>query len=130
MLRAQPHYAASKAAMIGLTNSYAHRLVKKGITSNAVSPGMCDSDMLQDMMKVVGRDKVVGMTGPGRLGTADEVAAVVVMLARNGYVNGQVIGVDGGIHKKVSPTLPHPHALTTHQLLRCTCRRYHFPHGC
>ena len=87
--------------MIGLTNSYAHRLVKKGITSNAVSPGMCDSDMLQDMMSVVGKEKVVGMTGPGRLGTADEVATVVVMLARNGYVNGQVIGVDGGIHKKV-----------------------------
>ncbi len=43
--------------MIGLTNSYAHRLVKSGITSNAVSPGLVDSDMVQDMAKVIGMDK-------------------------------------------------------------------------
>ena len=95
-----PHYAASKAGMIGLCNSYAHRLVKHGVTSNAVSPGLVASDMLDAMMDKIGRDRVIANTQPGRLGQPDEVAAVVCMLAQNGYVNGQVIGVDGGIHKK------------------------------
>ena len=95
-----PHYAASKAGLIGLTNSYAERLVKYGITSNAVSPGLVDSDMLDNMCDKVGRDTVLARTGPGRLGEPGEVGAVVAMLAGNGYINGQTIGVDGGIHKK------------------------------
>ena len=95
-----PHYSASKAGMIGLTNSYAERLAKLGVTSNAVSPGLVDSDMVDDMCEAVGRDKVLARTGPGRLGTPDEVGMVVAMLANNAYINGQVIGVDGGIYKK------------------------------
>lgn len=95
-----PHYAASKAGMIGLTHSYADRLGKLGVTSNAVAPGLVSSDMVDDMCEVVGREKVVARTGPGRLGTPDEVGMVVAMLASNGYINGQVINVDGGMYKK------------------------------
>ena len=95
-----PHYSMSKAAMIGLTNSYAERLVKLGVTSNAVSPGLVASDMVDDMCNAIGRDKVLARTGPGRLGTPDEVGQVVAMLATNGYINGQTIGVDGGMYKK------------------------------
>ena len=56
--------------------------------------------MVDDMVDKVGRDKVLARTGPGRLGTPDEVGMVVAMLASNAYMNGQVINVDGGIHKK------------------------------
>ena len=95
-----PHYSASKAGMIGLTNSYAERLAKQGITCNAVAPGLVESDMVDDMCNAVGREKVVARTGPGRLGKPEEVGQVVAMLACNGYINGQTIDVDGGIHKK------------------------------
>ena len=122
-----PHYAASKAGMIGLTNAYAHRLVKFGITSNAVSPGLCDSDMLSEMGRAIGgMDKVIANTKPGRLGTADEVAVVVAMLARNGYVNGQTIGV-GQSHARAAHPLPFSF-LFAHSLLaaarRCANRRW------
>jgi len=95
-----PHYSASKAGMIGLTNSYAERLAKTGVTSNAVAPGLVASDMVDDMCNNIGLDKVLARTGPGRLGEPDEVGMVVAMLASNGYMNGQVINVDGGMYKK------------------------------
>ena len=95
-----PHYAASKAGMIGLTHSYADRLAKLGVTSNAVAPGLVASDMVDNMCNTIGRDKVLARTGPGRLGTPDEVGSVVAMLAGNGYMNGQVIMVDGGMYHK------------------------------
>jgi len=95
-----PHYSASKAGLIGLTNSYAHRLVKFGITSNAVSPGLVETDMIQQVMDKVGKEKILAATQPGRLGHVDEVGSLVALLACNGYINGQTIGVDGGIYKK------------------------------
>jgi len=95
-----PHYSASKAGLIGLTNSYAQRLISHGITSNAVSPGLVESDMVNDMCDKLGRDRVLQRTTGGKFGKPEDVANVVTMLATNPYVNGQVIGVDGGIHKK------------------------------
>lgn len=86
-----PFYAASKAGLLGLTHSYASFLVKEGITVNAVAPSMIGTDMaIQDL-------KADPRSGPmGRLGTVEEVANVVVMLAKNGYITGQTIFVNGG----------------------------------
>ncbi|KAH3745676.1 3-oxoacyl-ACP reductase FabG [Pelomyxa schiedti] len=92
-----PHYAASKAGMIGLTNSYSNLYVKEGITVNAVAPGLVLTETQSDGGAL---DKMLPLTGPGRFGFPEEVAQVVVMLAGNGYVTGQTINVDGGIYKK------------------------------
>jgi 3-oxoacyl-[acyl-carrier protein] reductase len=81
-----PHYAASKAGMLGLVHSYANLLVKDGITANAVAPALIETDMIQ------GNPKIQPTLLPvGRFGTADEVAQVVVLLAENGYITGQTI---------------------------------------
>ncbi len=86
-----PHYAASKAGLLGLAHSYARQLVKEGITVNAIAPALIETEM------VTGNLNVTPMMIPvGRFGTPDEVAAVVVLLARNGYITGQTINVNGG----------------------------------
>ena len=86
-----PHYAASKAGLLGLTHSYARQLVKEGITVNAIAPALIETEM------VTGNLNVTPMMIPvGRFGTPDEVAAVVVLLARDGYITGQTINVNGG----------------------------------
>ncbi len=86
-----PHYAASKAGLVGLTHSYARHLVQEGITVNAIAPALIATDMVTGNLQV--RPDLIPM---GRFGAADEVAAVVVMLARNGYMTGQTINVNGG----------------------------------
>ena len=85
-----PHYAASKAGLIGLTHSYARHLFKEGITANAISPALIDTDMVRDLQA---RPEIIPV---GRFGAPDEVAAVAVLLARNGYLTGQTINVNGG----------------------------------
>lgn len=86
-----PHYAASKAGMLGLTHSYAALLAKEGITANAISPALVETDMVRNNLKA--RPDIIPV---GRFGTVDEVAEVAVMLARNGYLTGQTIHVNGG----------------------------------
>jgi len=86
-----PHYAASKAGMLGLTHYYAHALVKEGITANAISPALIETDMVRSNLNAK-PDRIP----VGRFGHADEVAGVVVMLARNPYITGQTIHVNGG----------------------------------
>src|SRR6266436_5813465 len=86
-----PHYAASKAGAIGLTHSYASLLAKEGITVNAIAPALIETDMITSNPKA--RPDI---TPVGRFGTIEEVAEVAVMLARNGYVTGQTISVNGG----------------------------------
>ena len=86
-----PHYAASKAGMIGLTHSYAHLLVKEGITANAISPALIDTDMVRANLNAT-PDRIP----VGRFGRSEEVADVVLMLVRNGYITGQTIHVNGG----------------------------------
>jgi len=86
-----PHYAASKAGMLGLTHFYASALVKEGITANAISPALIETDMVtQNLNAKADRIPV------GRFGTPDETAAIAVMLAKNGYITGQTIHVNGG----------------------------------
>lgn len=86
-----PHYAASKAGMIGLTHSYANLLAKEGVTVNAIAPALIETDMVTSNLKA--RPELIPV---GRFGGVEEVAEVVVMLAANGYITGQTINVNGG----------------------------------
>jgi 3-oxoacyl-[acyl-carrier protein] reductase len=86
-----PHYAASKAGIHGLTHSYASLLAKEGITVNAIAPALIETEMMRDNPRA--RPDLIPV---GRLGTVDEVADVVVMLAASGYITGQTINVNGG----------------------------------
>jgi 3-oxoacyl-[acyl-carrier protein] reductase len=86
-----PHYNASKAGMEGLTRGYAARLVKEGITVNAVAPSLIETDMMK------GQDNLVGRIPLGRFGTADEVASAVMMLIDNAYMTGQTVAMSGGM---------------------------------
>ncbi len=86
-----PHYAASKAGMHGLTHSYARHLFKEGITVNTIAPALIETDMVTENLQVT--PEVVPV---GRFGVVEEVAQVIVMLARNGYITGQTINVNGG----------------------------------
>jgi 3-oxoacyl-[acyl-carrier protein] reductase len=86
-----PHYAASKAGLIGLTHSYAALLAKERITVNAIAPALIATDMVTHNARAQ-----AGLIPVGRFGTTDEVADVVVMLVKNGYITGQTINVNGG----------------------------------
>lgn len=86
-----PHYAASKAGMIGLMHSYANVLAKEGITANCVCPALIDTEMVQSNPRAT-----ASLIPVGRFGTAEEVAAAVVMIAGNGYITGQTININGG----------------------------------
>jgi 3-oxoacyl-[acyl-carrier protein] reductase len=87
-----PHYNASKAGMEGLTRGYAARLVKDGITVNAVSPSLIATDMADAVPDAASKVPL------GRLGTAEEVAQVVLMVISNAYMTGQTVQVNGGMH--------------------------------
>ncbi len=86
-----PHYAASKAGMLGLMHHYAARLAKEGITVNAIAPALVETDMVTSNPRA--RPELIPV---GRFGHPGEVAEVAVMLARNGYMTGQTINVNGG----------------------------------
>jgi 3-oxoacyl-[acyl-carrier protein] reductase len=85
------HYNASKAGMEGLTRGYAARLVKEGITVNAVAPSLIDTDMMNTR-----REQYVARIPLGRMGTAEEVAQAVLMVAGNEYMTGQTVQLNGG----------------------------------
>ena len=86
-----PHYNASKAGMEGLTRGYAARLVKEGITVNAVAPSLIETDMMKGAPQLVSRIPL------GRFGTAGEVASAVMLLIQNPYMTGQTIAMSGGM---------------------------------
>src|SRR6266849_6845889 len=86
-----PHYAASKAGMLGLTHSYAALLAKEGITANTVCPALVDTEMMRANPRAT--SSVIPI---GRFGTVGEVASVVVMLAENAYLTGQTVNPNGG----------------------------------
>ncbi len=86
------HYNASKAGMEGLTRGYAARLVKEGITVNAIAPSLIETDMVRS--GVASSPARIPM---GRFGTAEEVAQAVVMTIGNAYMTGQTIQLNGGM---------------------------------
>ena len=86
------HYNASKAGMEGLTRGYAARLVKDGITVNAVAPSLIETDMVK-----AGLTSSASRIPLGRFGTADECAQVVLMLVGNAYMTGQTVPLSGGL---------------------------------
>jgi len=85
------HYAASKAGILGLTHYYAAQLAKEGITVNVLAPGPISTDMAGSLPEL--HPDIVPV---GRFGTVDEIADTVVMIARNGYMTGQTVHVNGG----------------------------------
>lgn len=92
------NYAASKAGLIGMTKSVVREVAKKGITANCVAPGFIITDMtsvLPDMVK----EAALAIIPAKKLGTPEDVAKAVAFLAsdESGYINGQVLQVDGGM---------------------------------
>ncbi|MBW3612389.1 MAG: 3-oxoacyl-[acyl-carrier-protein] reductase [Chloroflexi bacterium] len=94
----QANYAAAKAGLIGLTKTTARELASRGITCNAIAPGLITTDLTADLPEAA-TDALKAMTPLGYIGSVDDVAAAAVYLASDEarYVTGQVIGVDGGI---------------------------------
>jgi 3-oxoacyl-[acyl-carrier protein] reductase len=94
----QANYAAAKAGLIGLTKTTARELASRGITCNAIAPGLIETDLTADLSEAAS-EALTTMTPLGYVGSVDDVAAAAVYLASDEarYVTGQVLGVDGGI---------------------------------
>jgi 3-oxoacyl-[acyl-carrier protein] reductase len=86
-----PHYAASKAGMLGLTHSCARLYAREGITANAIAPALVVTDMVAANPNA--NPERIPM---GHFGKVDNVSSVAVMLATNSYITGQTIHVNGG----------------------------------
>ncbi|MGF1614059.1 MAG: acetoacetyl-CoA reductase [Gammaproteobacteria bacterium] len=95
----QSNYAASKAGIHGFTMSLAQEVASKGITVNSVSPGYIATSMVMAIAEEV-RNKIVAQIPVGRMGTPEEVGAVVAFLAGEdaGYITGANITMNGGQH--------------------------------
>lgn len=85
------HYNASKAGMEGLTRGYAARLVKDGITVNAIAPSLVETEMMPATPAIAARIPL------GRLGRPEEVAQATLMVIGNAYMTGQTIQLNGGM---------------------------------
>jgi 3-oxoacyl-[acyl-carrier protein] reductase len=94
--RGQTNYAAAKAALHGATKSLAREMASRGITANVVAPGVIAGAMAADAFPP---EQVKQLVPAARAGTPDEVAALVAFLCGDtaGYINGQVIGINGGM---------------------------------
>ncbi len=96
----QVHYAAAKAGLINFTQSIAKLYSAKGITSNAVSPGLVSTEMIaEELASEEGRAKVAGIP-VGRVAAPEEIASAVAFLCSNGaaYITGQTLNVNGGMY--------------------------------
>ena len=94
----QANYAASKAGLIGLTQSTAREFASRGVTVNAIAPGFIETDMTE-LLKPETIEAILKQIPLARLGAPDDVASVVAFLCSEGaaYVQGEVISIDGGL---------------------------------
>jgi 3-oxoacyl-[acyl-carrier protein] reductase len=94
----QANYAASKAGLIGLTKTLARELASRGITVNAVAPGLIETDMTTVLSEEI-RQSILQKVPLGRLGEPEDIAGAVAYLAspEAKYITGQVLTVDGGM---------------------------------
>jgi 3-oxoacyl-[acyl-carrier protein] reductase len=94
----QTAYAASKGGIVALTRTWARELGPKGITANAVAPGLIDTETMKSVPEEE-MQALISRLPAGRLGRAEEVAAVYLFLASDlaSFMNGAVVGVDGGL---------------------------------
>jgi 3-oxoacyl-[acyl-carrier protein] reductase len=115
-----PHYNASKAGMEGLMRGYAARLVKEGITVNAVAPSLIETDMMK------GQDSLVGRIPLGRFGTAQEVAGAVMMLIDNAYMTGQTVAMSGrhGVQLRVARSSSRTRFRSERKRLKLRCSQH------
>lgn len=95
----QSNYAASKAAVVGLTKSVAKELAARGVTCNAIAPGFIETDMTAKMTDAA-KEAVLSQIPMKKVGHVKDIAETVAFLASDkaAYITGQVISVDGGLH--------------------------------
>ncbi len=93
--RGQVNYAAAKAGLHGAVASLAREMASRGVSANVIAPGVIDTGMLGE----IDRDGLLAAIPARRFGQPEDVAALAAFLCSDaaGYVNGQVIGVDGGM---------------------------------
>ena len=94
----QCNYAASKAGLIGFTQSVARELASRGVTVNAIAPGFIETDMTSDLNEEL-KGNILKAIPMGKFGAADDIAEAALFLASPGarYITGQVLTVDGGM---------------------------------
>jgi 3-oxoacyl-[acyl-carrier protein] reductase len=94
----QANYSAAKAGLIGLTKTTARELASRGITCNAIAPGLIQTDLIRDL-PTAAAEAIKTLTPLGYVGDVTDVAAAAVYFASDEarYVTGQVLGVDGGM---------------------------------
>jgi 3-oxoacyl-[acyl-carrier protein] reductase len=94
----QCNYAASKAGLIGFTQSVARELAGRGVTVNAIAPGFIETDMTSELSEEL-KANVLKQIPLGKLGSAEDIAGAALYLASPAarYVTGQVLTVDGGM---------------------------------
>ena len=94
----QVNYAASKSGLVGLARSLARELGSRGVTANVVAPGFIETDMTAELTEDL-KGKYAEQIPLGRMGTVDDIAAVVEFLVSDeaGYVTGALVPVDGGL---------------------------------
>ena len=94
----QVNYAASKSGLVGLARSLARELGSRGVTANVVAPGFIETDMTAELTEDL-KSKYAEQIPLGRMGTVDDIAAVVEFLVSDaaGYVTGALVPVDGGL---------------------------------
>jgi 3-oxoacyl-[acyl-carrier protein] reductase len=94
--RGQSNYAAAKAALHGASKSLAREMASRGITVNVVAPGVIEGNMAAEAFTA---ESIKQLVPAGRAGKPEEIAALIGFLCGEeaGYINGQVIGVNGGM---------------------------------